>query len=306
MLILAVGAWVGWRRMPGVNGPQEELYWLLDHDKVAPQDLNLAGNIIRFAEERQPGQRVVLLRSLLSSKNEHLVQGALALLADQVEPPGRGGGELRRVFAEWFSHATVEEKVLHLRPLLRCCVLATTSKPDLQNLNSYPVLPPREWDVPMTKEDWRWLIAGTLMLNGIGSSVLDLAVFPVRIPVDDVLDRLRFLDGITSWSVHDAVASGRLGPISEHNLARQLPIPLADLTTMLSDPIREVRWGAGRIFAVAGDRRGLPALREWLKEHPARAKACDELMTPLFGPNWRSDVESGSATSPPRARDGGG
>lgn len=87
-------------------------------------------------------------------------------------------------------------------------------------------------------------------------------------------------------------------------LRKQLWLSVDDLATMLSDPISEVRWGAGRILAVAGDERGLPALREWLKHNPRFTPLADKLMIDLYGPDLRSRSARGSATSQPGPRNG--
>jgi hypothetical protein len=77
------------------------------------------------------------------------------------------------------------------------------------------------------------------------------------------------------------------------------------LLDMLADPIAEVRWGAGRILAVAGDARGVPAFCDWLQHHPRMTANADKLMAALLGRDWRDLCESGSPTSQPSPGEGG-
>ena len=308
MLVLAIiiAAWTGWKLLPGAGGVSAELRWLLARDYVPPQHWNRALGLLRFAEQREPGRKAELYRSLLFDEDERVVYAGVRLLATDFETPGMSLAGLQAVFQEWFGQASVSEKVTHLPDVLHCILQAFGGRPG--GADSYVLYIPgfEDWDLPLTEEDQRWMVAGMSLdiLNEPDGETLWRVV--LRPPAEEIIYRLCFLDGVLGGQSRQRFADGVHTPLTLDELRDELQLSVDRVVGMLDDPIDEVRWGAGRILAVAGDPRGLPAFTEWLRQHPARRKAADQLMTPLFGPDWRQLGESGGATSQPGAGDGGG
>ena len=283
-----------------------ELRWLLARDYVPPQSWNRALGLLSFAEQREPGKRAELYRFMLFDEDKRLAGAGLRLLASDITMPGASLADLRALFREWFAQASVSEKIAHVPEVVHCVLCAFGERPNNARLPVLRAPGYEDWDLPLTDEDERWMVAGMSLDTqyDLECGVLNAAV--CRSSAETIMCRLRFMDGTLAGESRQLFVDAVHAPLTPDELRDELRLSVERIVGMLDDPIAEVRWGAGRILAVAGDRRGLPAFTEWLRQHPARRRAADQLMTELFGPEWRQLGESGGATSQPGAGDGGG
>lgn len=302
---------VGITHLPGAGGAPGEIRWLLGRDGVPSRDVNRAVFLVRAAEENASKTPSQLLRSLLSDKDPRIVSGALAVILDWQRL-----GETRTLtealdnpFGEWFRRATTAEKVAQLPRSLGCFLAVNDMFQYVQGSDPIPWNPTdSRWRLPATDDNLRWLVAATLLRGELDRVDADVTAFSCYSPPScDIITRLRLLDGLPARK--DPVDSQpvvRYAPILPAAFREQLWMSVNDLVAMLSDPIDQVRWGAGRILAVAGDERGLPAFCDWLQHNPRFTSNANKLMTDLFGPDWRTHCASGSRASQPGQRDGGG
>jgi hypothetical protein len=301
-----IGLSVAYTRLPGAGGLTAELRWLLAHSTITSRGLSRAATSIHFAAMNSMASRVEMYEALLNDPDRNVVKGTLRLLSTDSALRGpEPDAALRATFARWFSSVSAEDKFFYLPELLLCAApepqwrtRGTQNAETSDEASEYAEPPPlSDWLVTITSDDLRWIVASTLpRLSGHNAA---FAVFgdPVKWRHPQLPNRLAFLD---DWVTYQP------GPPTWERLGEEwdvcLPFPAAALLEMLHDPADEVRWAAGRILAVAGDERGLPAFCDWLQVNP-RAPRADQMMIDLFGPDWRKRCESGSATSQPGPRD---
>ena len=297
---------IGITHLPGSGGTLDEIRWLLRRDGVPSRDLNRASLLIRMLGREAahtPGQ---VFQVLFSDKDPRIVHGAMRAFIDQrqFDLGGPCPKDMCTAYSNWFRRASVAEKTATLPQSFYICFVLVN---DIYSRTVDPVLPwdpmSSNWPLPATGDDLRWIVAATLQRGERERHAVDLVVFRRDgLSPYDVVQRLRRLDGMSPPINYSPPAVYSAVELKE--LRKQLWLSVDDLATMLSDPISEVRWGAGRILAVAGDERGLPALREWLKHNPRFTPLADKLMIDLYGPDWRSRSARGSATSQPGPRNG--
>ena len=288
VLVLIVFAVIGWHYLPGSGGLVDELRWLLARDYVPPSHFNRASNLILLGSQEQQDMQCRLFKTLLLDEDRRVVRRALTLLYYHLWLSDRSTEGLRTAFVIWLSHASLEDKIYHKTDALKIACQAVVV---------------RDWTLPLTIEDQRWAVAGTLEPDDNPAGLLaDYLALPCNQIGQEAAIHLNYLDIGSRTNTLDLTAN-KLEIAKYGNYQR----PSRDqLVVMLTDPIDEVRWGAGRILAVIGDVRGMSAFCEWLKHNPRRVEAANELMTTLYGANWRQLCASGSAASQPGAGDGGG
>jgi len=285
------------RRLPGAGGVADELRWLLACDNPPSRSFNRVSLLIREAEQRQLGARAALFRELLTDDDRRVVRGALVVLADHLRPSGTLHEDLRSVFADWFAAAPVRDKIDYLPYSLICSARAagraTEGDPPLAAIT--PLV--GSWVPALGEDDQRWIIAATLERNPDARELTQMLLFRGGPGADSVVHRLQYLDGVTSLKYPDPLdADHKLEPITMDALRAQYRLDADRLPAMLSDPLARVRWAAGRILAVCGDERGLPAFDEWLQANRRSRVAGEAIMIDLFGPEWRKRIESGGST----------
>lgn len=291
---------IGLTRLPGYGGVVAELRWLLARDNIPPELFNRASGLILLAEEHSPGARAELYRALFRDDDRRVLRGAMTVLADQLRHSGDPSGEIRQVLGDWFQHAAAEEKVACLPHLLHCLVYAQFSAARPQSWVAGLGLGRDLWWEPLlTPDDERWMVAATLPSPLDSWRMAHMLVFSGHrrgLAVSHSLFALDWLPG-----------APQVGPVRaidiDEALRAELRIELERIEAMLNDPIDEVRWAAGRILAVCGDERGLPAFREWLQTTRGLTPEVDKLIADLFGPNWRDACESGGTTRQSGVRD---
>ncbi len=304
VLTVLVAAAIAIRRLPGAGGVAAELRWLLVRDNVPPWSFNRASLLIREAEERHPGTRTELFRELLADEDRRLVRGALIILADHLRPSGAIQQDLRAVFTHWFARTPLRDKIDHLPYSLICgaraASRATEGHPPLAAIT--PLVD--SWIPALSEDDRRWLVAATLERNPDARELTQMLLFRAGPGANSVVHRLRYLDGLTPLKHPDPLdPNQQLQPINPDELRAQYRLDADRLPAMLSDPLARVRWAAGRILAVRGDERGLPAFDEWLQASRRSTAAGEAIMIDLFGPGWRNRLESGGSTSQAGPRD---
>ena len=292
VLAIIVIAVIGWTYLPGSGGVVEELRWLLARDSVPPQHFNRAAGLMLFAEKRTPGARCALFTELLRDKHSNVVPNTLTLLADQLrylygqrQSPLRVYKPLWSTFDQWFTSLDEDKRRAHRTGILGV----------LQILYN-------EHDFLEQDRYRRFLLCATLSRNPQDRNVGLYLLFGGPVSWWETGNRLAVLDGL-----RPPVPNGN-GDDWKPDPAQWPPWP--DPRTpdgfYLDHPTNEVRWATGRILAVHRDKRGLPAVYEWLQHNPKACDSADKVLTELFGPDWRKPFESGSAASQPGAGDGGG
>jgi hypothetical protein len=298
-----MAAALAYRLLPGAGGPAEEIRWLLACDYLTAGRSNQAAALLNLAEADSPGTRGAIFRQLLADADRRVVTHALLLAAGELRRSGPPV-DVAKAFAAWLSEATVADLVATLPHSLKCLALAVAAdeganeRDDAWSLLKPPGRHPR-WFVAanLEQDDHTRLIADGWLLNALTLSESDDTEPDHR--WSTALERLRAIDGPgRTW------ASGRDAPLLPLDWAVRLSPD--DLAALLDDPIEQVRWGAGRILAAAGDARGLPVFREWLQSHPRRTADADAVMSGIYGPEWRELHARSSPTGQPGAGDGGG
>jgi hypothetical protein len=287
---------VGLAHLPGSGGVADELRWLLAKDRVPSQQFNRAAGLIILAEKQKLGARAAVYKTLLWERDPRVVGGAITLLANDLgarRPPD----SLLALFTEWFLASTPEARLRYQPDLLACCEHLLLFR-GLDRESGTPSAS-RPWPLPAAVGDYRWLVAGTLCRDDAGRSFADRVVFRERPELDCLRQRLHFLDADAPF-----LESRRFEALAAEALTAELRPTVEQIASMVTDADARVRWGAGRILAVAGDARGLPAFCDWLQHNARMSANADKLMTPLFGPDWRDLCASGSATRQSSPGDG--
>ena len=278
------GLVVGYARLPAHGGVAGEIHWLLARDHVPAEAHRRVAELLWDAAEGEGIARDNVLSNLLANTDERVVHGALCVLSDLLGSrglPGFDDANLRPVFSRWFQYATIEAKVAHLPYTLLCALRHHIHQPPERPTELWSTL---RWAERPTEGDARWVIAATLSLEPDARSAVERVLFG-EYTGNIVEHRLRVLDALNAAQAESAQSClPLLGP----DYSRlEMPIALNELRQMASDPIPQVRRGAGRILAVAGDPRGLPAFREWVKTKRKLPPTAEKMLTDLFGPNWR-------------------
>jgi hypothetical protein len=299
---LLIAAALAYRLLPGAGGPAEEIRWLLACDYLTAGRSNQAAALLNLAEADSPGTRGAIFRQLLADADRRVVMHAMLLASDELR---RSGPRLdvAEALAAWLSDATVADLVATLPHSLKCLALAVAAceganeRDDAWSLTKLPGRHARWFVAANLEQDIHTrLIADAWLLESLTRPASAAAV---ESRWQAALERLRAIDGPgRTW------ASGRDAPLLPPNWAARLSSD--DLAALLDDPIEQVRWGAGRILAAAGDARGLPVLREWLQSHPRRTPEADAVMSGIYGPEWRDLHARSSPTGQPGPGDGGG
>lgn len=312
---------IGTTYLPGAGGVLAEFGWLLARDNSSPAQLNRAFSLLHFAEEDSPGARARLVSALVRNSDLRVVRGCLRCIAPQIPTPGALSEDVSRALREWFRETNTTQKTALLPEAFSCWLASTGGTQTVTCGNAaFFTVPPQDAVPALDPDNRRWIVAATAVVHGWERWLVEQVVFPdesadpfavspfpVPCPLYELAQRLRYIDGLSTNAVIAKQADiGELPRIATGPLCQLLGIPTGELLSMLFDPIDQVRWGAGRILAVAGDARGLSAFCDWLQHNPRFTANANKLMTDLFGPDWRTHCASGSATSQPGQRDGGG
>jgi hypothetical protein len=288
--------------LPGYGGAVGETRWLLARRAASAHTYRQAGGLLLALEQRGSGQRAAAFRELLRDRDPTMVDRTLRLLADRLQHgPDLDSSAMRAAFGEWYVRASVEEKVTHLPWTLLCA----DPRPTCGNERVFwfarraPQPDRFEWPNVMTDDDARWMVAATLQTNPDAQAMIDgmLFKYPLRAH-RDILLRLRTLDALPVSDLQNVADASE--PVELELLDEDAVVSSRELLDMLADPIAQARWAAARILTVAGDQRGLPAFREWVKTKRKLPPAAEKMMTDLFGPNWRDPAFTPQpATAPP-------
>ncbi|MGD8451128.1 MAG: hypothetical protein PVJ57_04865 [Phycisphaerae bacterium] len=267
---MLVAASVGWTRLPGVDGVRGELWWQLHRDKLGPSDWTQIGRLVHLTEFEVPGSRAPILKDLLSSGDFVVVDRTLQILSDLLVLRGADSPNLLALVDGWLQSASADDKLAHRRVLCECGMRRAA-------LNGWK----HDAQVPAV-EDLRWILVATMdpysMHTMLARDLLPLEADAVR----TLSPRQLFLDGVMPAPAGLGIIMPGLPP------AVPLGEPLTEsLIALLADPVPEVRWAAGRLLAVAGDARGVPAVIEWLQHEPGRTAVAEKLFSYLYGPEWR-------------------
>ena len=254
-------------RLPGAGGLASELRWLFARDGAARGEFNRASTMLHIAEVQRPGSAAAILDAVLSDADERVVNAALILLVDLLEQDVDPQDDLRRLFMRWYASVDVDMKLTHLDAML----------------NAISKIGPELEELGLSDADLRWIVAGTLRRN----AVIRLAANELaesRMPVFQLVRRkLEALDGLSmAASVRLPLRSLRMND---------------ELAPLLDDSAAQVRWAVGRILVLSGDRRGLPALNDWLSDDPKAPRSAGKTLEQWFGPDWRKPFET-EAVSP--------
>ncbi|MBU0637984.1 MAG: hypothetical protein KKB50_03905 [Planctomycetes bacterium] len=275
-------------RLPGAGGLEAELRWLFGRgDRAA---LNEAAALLHVSEEQTPGTRLHILAALLRDPNDGVVRGTLTFVADLVAyrwgSSTHENDDARTVYREWLAGLSDQRRLELLGPLVNCIA------------GYWEALEPGEWK----HECRRWLVAATIAVDPRLQARACELLWARQAEVD-VIDRLRTLDGqAPRWQQRGARDSAPNEPGAWGALEL---LDVDEYVTLLTDPVPQVRWAAGRILAVCRDSRALPAVHEWLQNAPNVPAEARAVLDQVFGVDWRTPFESGRATSQSSRRNGG-
>lgn len=312
-LAVLIAIVVGVRRLPGSGGLIEELRWLLGGG-WASTNVNRATLLLYYTEQTDIAASVEMLRQLLDDPDDRVVTGAYLILTDRLPPTidkcARDSSPFVDLLVEWREKADARRMIAHADLALSGFHVAGVRAVGNDAWRRV------EWDatfaespIPVRQPDKRCMVAVTL--PDARTTFTD-GVFRQRwvqkARLDSIYSRWEFVSNPHARPDYRKLREARGEPIralGDAELAEQLRLTPEELREMLSDPIDEVRWGAGRMLAIAGDARGIPAVCEWLAANPRWAGLMDELMRDLYGPGWRAFGESRGAASQPGEGGGG-
>lgn len=275
------GAAYGITHLPGAGGLVEELTCTLKHPIRGAQ----AQNVFSVRLFEHPTTNVHLaktIRTLLHDDDPRIVRGTLVALADHCryqQMQGLIGTLAREEVDRWWHEAPVADRVAYLPASAQIWWQVSSPYGPTGSYTPHPVTAP----------DQRWFVAANLTSDPTARELIDRALFGEH--ANPPLRRALLL-------LYDAAAVPQ-PPTAAELRASTIPPGVLDpdlLITMLDDEIPEVRMGAGRLLALTGDPRGIPAFCEWIDQNPRRAHIAEQLLTDLYGPDWRSHCESGSPT----------
>lgn len=269
-------------RLPGAGGRVDELRWQLGSPRFVGSAVNDAVRLLWDADARAAGGAGRILAALVVDPDPLVASRALGLLASELNRQGamslRTDPALREAFAQWLRHASVAEKVGHAELALTCSMhlVRSTNPLDLGELS-------------LSEDDDAWLLAGLVGDSIVGRAWAATLVFQIPpggqdVPLAERLERTclggRRVEGEPERPIR---------AIPRDALRAQLRLPLERIEALLDSPLPSVRFATGAILAFSGDARGLPATREWLAAHKLAGTAyVEELLSDLFGPEWRT------------------
>lgn len=271
---LAAGS-IGVARLPGSAGLSSELRWLNGWPSRA--NSNRANALFELTERRAPGSQARILDTLLGDSDSDVQRvglrlSAIALLNALRTPPTMSREQALGPFLRWLARVPPEKRLQY---------------------DPYPLLiaelprAQREATGLLTAPDLRWMVTRTGERALDWRERADALVFR-RAPAEPgIRQRLLMLDALQP-------IPGDLAPLTPEDVAAELVPTSERLLALLDDADTRVSWSAGRILAVSGDPRGVPAVCRWLQWNPQMVTCADKLMTALFGPDWRDLCESGS------------
>jgi hypothetical protein len=285
-LAIVAGVAIGARYLPGAGSVTDELRWLFGWPSHA--NLNRADALFELAEQQAPGSQTRILDALLGDSDPVVQQAGLnlstgALLRALGTSSRKSPRQALDPFLRWLARVPPEKRLQY---------------------DPYPLLiaelPPAQRVAAglLTPGDLRWMIAGTRERSLDWRERAEALVFRPGPVEPGVRRRLRMLDALQP-------IPDELMPLSSEDIAAELVPTREQLLALLADADTRVSSNAGRILAVSGDVRGIPAVCRWLQWNPRMTASAGKLMTALFGPDWRDLGESGSATREPGPGDGG-
>jgi hypothetical protein len=311
----------GATRLPGAGGLTGEVRWLLGHRPPGPirSSSNPALKLLMLHEAGAAGTASRIFGTLLYDRDPRVVDGVLWLASDLAVRPRRGFPDVDPWvpdFVRWFNETDARTKESLQAALLTCLlrvILVASFDAGVQGLGhraptTGPIAAVR--DLRVTDDDLRWLLRATVT----GSPVGRIYAFAILLRAEseatcDILaTRARVLEDprYTSWG--SAAPPGYANQCRRETAHTWPHIALANadaLAGLTDDADEQVRWAAGRMLAVCGDERGLPAVDEYVRTNPGRAGPVVGLLDDFLGPDWRKPFESGGAARQPGAGDGG-
>jgi hypothetical protein len=318
-IVAALGA--AYTRLPGAGGLTSEVRWLLGHRPPGPirSSSNPALKLLMIREAGAAGTASRIFATLLYDRDPRVVEGVLWLASDLAVRPRRGFPDVDPWvpdFVRWFNETDARKKESLRDALLTCLlrvVLVASFDAGVQGRgHRAPTTGPTAAvrDLRITDDDLRWMLRATIA--GSPATRVDAWAVLLRaesdLTVEIVLRRLYLLEDSRRNP------SGGAAPLpSEKDCHRQTAPTWAHITLANADALaaltrdadEQVRWAAGRMLAVCGDERGLPAVDEHVRNNPGRAGPVVGLLDDFLGPDWRKPFESGGAARQPGAGDGG-
>lgn len=274
-----------WPLVPGANGPVGELQWILTHANFNQRGHRSAASVLLTLEHADPQRAARVLEALLLGDNPRVARHALTLLADRLEADRMARHVTRAiwqpVFVAWLEQAAPSFKFEQRAAALRAV------------FSLYPDDVTDAWTaLPLTQRDARWIVAGMLDRSlHVGLTAIDL-VFRETESQNPLRERFLYAGQVRTRLPADATVEQLPTAALMRDWSRYVSLAQGTLVDLLDDEAPRVRWAAGRILAVAGDARGLPAFGEWLRrEHRRRNRPADLLMTALHGAEWRTLAE---------------
>ncbi len=310
----------GVAHLPGTGGLTGEVRWLLGHRPQGPvRTSNPVLKLLMIREAAAHGIACPILATLLYDDDPHVVAGVLWLAHDLAMRPRRAFPDVNPWvpdFVRWFNSANVRTKESLQEALLPCLSrillmaefdAGSTSREALAALTG-PIAAVRNLNV--TDDDLRWLIRASIAASRPAREpAFELVLRAESIRTRDIVpNRAGFLDNSRFAPWHGAAGPAWSAECERNQAGAWSRIELAcgdRLAALTRDADEQVRWAAGRLLAVCRDERGLPAMDEYFRSNPGRAGPAIELLSDLFGPDWRKPFESGGAASQRGAGNGG-
>lgn len=286
-LAVLIALAVGISRLPAQGGLVGELRWVFTRPSPAATKYSRALELLRQAKQRAPDGPFDVMRVLLQDDDPRVVQCALVLVGDSIRSAAAFAVNWgARLFEEWFTHSTADERFAHLPYTLLQCYWDAGSG---MYAPHFAETPTRDEVAAAQLVPWRgaddvcWIVAGTLEKGPDWRPLADAGAFNGVAPTQHIRVRLLVLDALLTRDTAFVPT-----PLDEKTLRAELIPSLEQVLSLLTDSREKVRWAAGRILTVAGDRRGLPAFREWLAANPRIPPGAMQMLTELFGPDWRT------------------
>ncbi|MBP7746510.1 MAG: hypothetical protein KA383_10275 [Phycisphaerae bacterium] len=278
---------VGISRLPAQGGLVGELRWVFTQPIPAATKYSRTLELLWQAKQRAPDGPFNVMRVLLHDDDTRVVQCALVLVGDSIRSAAAFAVDWgARLFEEWFAHSTADQRFAHLPYTLLQCYWDAGSRmyaPHFAETSTRDEVAAGQLAPWRGADDVCWIVAGTLEKGPDWRPLADAGAFNDAAPTQHIRVRLLVLDALLTRDTAFVPT-----PLDESTLQTELRPPLEQVLSLLTDLREKVRWAAGRILTVAGDRRGLPAFREWLKAHPNIPPGATQMLAELFGPDWRT------------------
>ncbi|MCG3125311.1 MAG: hypothetical protein CHACPFDD_00129 [Phycisphaerae bacterium] len=252
-------------RLPGAGGPPDELRWLLRSRPLSREASGAASAILGIAAERSPGREADIVDELLADADRDVVRNALGV-ARHLISRSNAAARLVDVLGAWLVATPLEQRIALLPESGDVTVTLLTNDlyPDESALTA------DRWMLAIGAQPGMYDVFPTCLIARTGVSLAERMNLHLR----------ELLLTPDEWK-----------PMRNDVVTRA--------AQFLSDPIREVRWGAARVLAAARDERCLPVIREWLDEmEPRPGPLRHREISDLFGPDW---VARAAAASQPAA-----